>query len=512
VKSSAGIVRAKRVLRELESFRQLIGTTMVFRNVVLPELPIEVLLIGDQAQYSELSPAFNGKKVKVAGYYERGQDRDFIVLQSNAPGNLTHVVYHELTHSFVSRSLDIREAWLSEGLAEYFSTAEVHDDVIYLGGLSLERLEVLKNAKLLPLADLMTVDDRSPYYNENDKANLFYSESWAFVHFLMHGPHSSEFRAYLEALTRGKAEFDSYVTTNLDTLGIEFQRYLKSGIHMSGHDKVKPHPEKWRMTTDSITAADVELSITEIFLSGGRLDDARRHLESVAGLDDHYARASYYRGILARISKEEDPREFFIDALMDPTFGPRAAINLVQLHELSIPGARRALEQAAAAGTHIGDVYWAISEIYLDEAHRAWDLLQIAKTTPSAKSAISPPLEGGVPRSGGLVEPDELAELVLKPYSHGDGDHFRYELQSTTGEGPIVRTLVVPNFPDELVSQRVGGQVVIDLQVTDKGEVAGMWLVSSLPEIFTDLATTAVHDWKFNSGPQKIRAVVQFIP
>ena len=48
VKSSVGMERAKRVLRELEAFHQLIGTTVVFRKVELPELPIEVLLIGDE--------------------------------------------------------------------------------------------------------------------------------------------------------------------------------------------------------------------------------------------------------------------------------------------------------------------------------------------------------------------------------------------------------------------------------------------------------------------------------
>src|SRR5579871_4011871 len=102
--------RARRVLRELESFRELIGST-IFRNVVLPDLPIEVLVVGDAAQYAELSPVYNGKKVQIAGFYERGQDRDFIVLKGNLVGNLTHVVYHELTHSFLSRSLQQRPPW-----------------------------------------------------------------------------------------------------------------------------------------------------------------------------------------------------------------------------------------------------------------------------------------------------------------------------------------------------------------------------------------------------------------
>ena len=56
VKSSAGEERAKRVLKELERFHQLVGTSLVFRNTELPELPIEVLLIGDEQTMKELEP------------------------------------------------------------------------------------------------------------------------------------------------------------------------------------------------------------------------------------------------------------------------------------------------------------------------------------------------------------------------------------------------------------------------------------------------------------------------
>jgi len=63
VKSSAGEERAKRVLRELEGFHQLVGTTLVFRNTELPELPIEVLLIGDEQTMKELEPEYNGKSL-----------------------------------------------------------------------------------------------------------------------------------------------------------------------------------------------------------------------------------------------------------------------------------------------------------------------------------------------------------------------------------------------------------------------------------------------------------------
>src|SRR5919201_396758 len=152
VKSSAGEERAKRVLKELEGFRQLIGTTLVFRNTELPELPIEVLLIGDESTMKELEPEYNGRKVAVAGYYQAGRDRDFIVLSGRVfPQTLTSVVYHELTHYFLARGLRSRPTWLNEGLAEYFSTAEIRNDEVSLGAVSLDRLQLLKTSSMLTL-------------------------------------------------------------------------------------------------------------------------------------------------------------------------------------------------------------------------------------------------------------------------------------------------------------------------------------------------------------------------
>src|SRR5436309_2210413 len=136
VKSSAGEERAKHVLKELEDFHQLLGS-LAFRNTQLPELPIEVLLIGDEATMKELEPEYNGHKIPVAGFYQRGQDRDFVVLSGLVfPETRTNVIYHELTHYFLSRALASHPMWLNEGVAEYFATAEIRDDEVVLGAVS----------------------------------------------------------------------------------------------------------------------------------------------------------------------------------------------------------------------------------------------------------------------------------------------------------------------------------------------------------------------------------------
>src|SRR5215475_10061554 len=215
VKSSAGEDRAKRVLRELEGFHQLIGTTLVFKNTELPELPIEVLLSGDEQTMKELEPEYNGRKVAVAGYYQAGPDRDFIVLSGRVfPETLTSIVYHELTHYFLTRRLRSHPTWLNEGLAEYFSTAEIREDEISLGAVSLDRLQLLKTNRMLSLKEFFGVDSTSPHYNESSKASLFYAQAWAFMHYMMHGEHAARFRQYLAALQKGDANLLEYLNVN----------------------------------------------------------------------------------------------------------------------------------------------------------------------------------------------------------------------------------------------------------------------------------------------------------
>jgi TonB family protein len=79
-------------------------------------------------------------------------------------------------------------------------------------------------------------------------------------------------------------------------------------------------------------------------------------------------------------------------------------------------------------------------------------------------------------------------------------------------KGPQVQMFVSPYYPVELLSEKLAGEVVMDIQVTDDGRVAGLWLVSAAPDIFANLATSAVRQWQFEPLSAKIRVVVKFTP
>jgi tetratricopeptide (TPR) repeat protein len=502
VKSSAGEERAKSVLKELEGFHQLIGTTLVFRNIELPELPIEVLLVGDEATLKELEPEYNGRKLAVAGYYQAGQDRDFIVLSGRVfPESLTSVVYHELTHYFLARGLKSRPTWLNEGLAEYFSTAEIRDDEVSLGAVSLDRLQLLKTSSMIPLKDFFAVDSGSPYYNESSKATVYYAQAWAFAHYLMHGEYAEGFRQYLRALQKGDANLLRYLNVSERDLDLSFQNYLKVFMQRQSRNVVKVSGENWDMRVESIPDTEAQISMAEIFLAGGKVAEARRHLETLAAQAPDSTRVSYYRGVLARMAGDAAAREFFVDALLDPFLAPRAAVQLVAMGDIHIPAVQTILEDAAARQTRNPEVYRALAEIYSDAVRRIEEAVRLSQKANAPPVALRAPDDKPVGPSPNW-----------QSYMRGTAQNVKYDLLSDSDKQPHANSVVVPYYPPELLAEGVSGEVVVDVQVAEDGKIGGIWLVSAMPELFGNLVTAAVHEWEFERIPAKIRIVLAFHP
>jgi len=500
VKSSAGEERARKVLKELEGFHQLIGSTMVFGNTELPELPIEVLVIGDEATLKELQPEYNGRRVNFAGFYQAGQDRDFIVLSGRVfPETLTSVVYHELTHYFLGRGLRSRPIWLNEGLAEYFSTAEIRNEEIALGALSMDRLQLLKTSSMLTLKEFFAVETSSPYYNESSKASVFYAQAWAFMHFLMHGEYANPFKKYLRALQTGDADLLQFLNVSERDLEVHFQNYLKTFIQRTGRSQVKVSGEDWEMHITSIPETEAHMSIAEIFLANGKLRDAQRHLEILAAEAPNSTRVSYYRGILAQIAGNPGAREFFVDALLDPFLAPRAAVQLVNMGDMHIPAVRTILEETAAMGTRNPEVYLALAKIYAEEIRRIEEAVRLQKRDAPV-----------VPVRAGLDESPKASDW--RSYMRGAVRNIGFDLLSDSDKQPRVTRVVAPYYPLELLDQKLSGEVVVEVQVTSEGRVGGIWLVSAMPEIFGSLATAPLRDWEFEPVPAKIRLVLGFNP
>ena len=149
--------------------------------------PIVVLALKDKASFRAVEPeAYLAKnQLNLAGLFLRAQNKNYIVLRMDAEGeNPFSTVYHEYTHYMMRKSEGWIPLWLNEGLAEFYQNAEIKDKDVQVGEPSTDDLLYLRQNRLLPLSTLLLVDRSSPYYHDEQKGSVFYSESWALTHYL----------------------------------------------------------------------------------------------------------------------------------------------------------------------------------------------------------------------------------------------------------------------------------------------------------------------------------------
>jgi hypothetical protein len=168
----------------LEQFRAAFSRVLPSMQYTAP-VPVNVLVFGSMKDYAPFRPG------NAAGHFMPGREVDYIALTTdlNQQQHPESVIFHEYTHLLLKNS-SLREVplWFNEGLSEYYSTFRLQDDRrVTLGEKVPAHLYTLRQEPLLPLATLFAADISSPYYNEDQKQNIFYAQSWLLVHYLIQG-------------------------------------------------------------------------------------------------------------------------------------------------------------------------------------------------------------------------------------------------------------------------------------------------------------------------------------
>ncbi len=194
VYTPAGQKEARNVASQFEQIRELFHVAFPTLQTD-PAQPIVILAVKGEKGMKELLPEEWETKnhVHVAGLYQEGFDKHYVILQLDAEGNNPyHALYHEYTHSLLHLNFSHLPPWLDEGMAEYLGNAALGDKESSVGVISQSHLYVLHTNRLIPIDTLLTVEHDSPYYNEADRASVFYAESWALVHYLMLDPEARQ--------------------------------------------------------------------------------------------------------------------------------------------------------------------------------------------------------------------------------------------------------------------------------------------------------------------------------
>lgn len=186
VVTNANEKTGRRIANEFESMRSVFQAS--FPHLSLDNgSQIVALAIKGEKDFRALEPqAYLAKgQVGLDGLFLRAPHKNYILLRVDAEGEHPYAnLYHEYTHFLLSDASGWLPLWLNEGLAEFYENADIHEKVVLLGLPSNRKWLLLWQNGLLPLPVLFNIDSNSSYYHEENRAYIFYAESWALTHYL----------------------------------------------------------------------------------------------------------------------------------------------------------------------------------------------------------------------------------------------------------------------------------------------------------------------------------------
>jgi tetratricopeptide (TPR) repeat protein len=294
---------ATRLEQFREAFLQLFSPLAINSSV-----PVTVIVFKDDAAYRPFKPLYQGKPADLSGYFQSSGDAAYITLAAGRrDADPYAIIFHEYVHALMSDGSRPLPTWLSEGVAEYFSTVEVTGggEKVWLGKEVTGHARFLRERPLLPLQTLFAVDQSSPYYTEADKKNLFYAESWALTHYLMHGEGGKRRRQlhqFINDLALGKAVDESFnraFQTGYATIERELENYISRGAYpseqMTLNQRVAFSAEA---RVVALSEAEVQAYLGDLLWRIHRSVDGEAFLNRALSIDPKLAMAHFSFGTL----------------------------------------------------------------------------------------------------------------------------------------------------------------------------------------------------------------------
>ncbi|HKE57754.1 MAG TPA: DUF1570 domain-containing protein, partial [Pyrinomonadaceae bacterium] len=202
--SDASASELRQVASWLELFHAAVSG-LTARPAFNSSTPTVGIVFRSRQEFDQFKPLYQGKPAELAGYFQPGDDVNYIAIPLE-PGEPLYSVFHEYVHLFVKDNLPNAPLWLNEGLAEFYSTAAIGSGEATIGAPIASYVRLLRSSDLLPLKTLFSVNSDSAHYHDRDKRGIFYAESWALVHYLMlanHGERQPQVARYLSLTAAG---------------------------------------------------------------------------------------------------------------------------------------------------------------------------------------------------------------------------------------------------------------------------------------------------------------------
>jgi tetratricopeptide (TPR) repeat protein len=368
--TDAGEKRGRDVALHFEQMRSVFGRLLTKANVNLP-VPLQIVAFRSTKQIRQVAPIFNGKPTEVAGLFQGGEDRSFIMLDM-AVENPWQVVFHEYAHRLMDGNLSFQtDPWFEEGFAEYFSSIEVDSKEARVGKIPEETYQILQQMGMMKVSDLFRVQQYSKTYNENgDHRTTFYAESGLMVHYLYDNLLIPKLADYFDTLQLQKKPVDQSIQVAFGMTPEQFDKALRGYLN-SGRYRYYPVPTPAdivpaQFTISPVSTADAAALLADIHAhSPDHRGQAMGEFQAVLQSDANNAAALRGIGYLYLQQRDlEHAAEYFKRAAQLDSKDPRVHYYYAMLlnqggrtDEAKSAEIKKELEEAIALDPKLADAY-----------------------------------------------------------------------------------------------------------------------------------------------------------
>jgi tetratricopeptide (TPR) repeat protein len=332
--------------------------------------PTSVLVFAERRESNPYFELLLGRDRPAAtGLYVRWEGGGTMFVDaSKRRGRIEKTALHELVHDLLRQGEEVPPLWLEEGMAEYFSNAELRNGRVTAGQPVREHMSFLKRGMPIPLEQLFTIRAES----DASFAPGFYAESWAAVDWLMRLS-DEKFFPFLSDVERGAdvaAALQKHYgkpLKEMDTAVRNAHARPTYAVELLGQRREVPRPMPLRRAT-----LLYELGRFLSHVSGAE-EDAQRHYQEALRVEPRHAKSlaavGRFEEAIAAGLDDADVHLSYAETLMTTALGPFAGIFEPGAGDAEKFRKARALaERALALKADEGSARAAIGTTYLVEA------------------------------------------------------------------------------------------------------------------------------------------------
>jgi tetratricopeptide (TPR) repeat protein len=386
--------QGRRLADQFEAIRAVFEQTLRLR--VESGRPFVVMAFKDEKSMRAAMPEYWEKKGRAhpAGRFSSGGEKLYAVIRLDAGGeNPYATVYHEYTHMVLQLNVRSLPLWMSEGLAEFYGNSAIGEKEVGLGRPNASLIQILREGRQLPLAELFRVTYDSPYYTEAAKVPMFYAESWALTHYLIlaektEAGQRNRLSRVLSLLGQG-VDQDEAVRRVFDDLGklqADLARYVERSAFPYLRIKTKAADTPEDFSARVLSPAETAARLGDFQLQDRRPQDAKPLLEEALRLQPDLASAQESLGFLfMRQGDRAEALRWFDRAIAGDSRSflahyYHATLTLIELGTTDGAGqAEASLRKALQLNPYFAPAYIALARLFLRDDQKVERALELAR-------------------------------------------------------------------------------------------------------------------------------------